>query len=175
MNKEDFFLYGYITKTHGYKGEVSIKTEVNNLSNFSKIKFLFIEINKKLVPFFIQKIIAQHSGLLIAKLETIDTESHANEIIKHEVYLPLKLLPKKVKQVTHLFNETIGYSVIDETQGNIGIISEILDYPHQKIISIINDKKEILIPFTDEIVTAVNRKSKTVKVACPEGLLEIYK
>jgi 16S rRNA processing protein RimM len=42
------------------------------------------------------------------------------------------------------------------------------------LIQVINGEKEILIPFIDGLVQKVDRKSKTLHVTSPEGLIEMY-
>ncbi len=55
MQKKDCFLVGTIFKLHGYKGDVNIYNDDDILFDFNAIKYLLIELNKSLVPFFIRK------------------------------------------------------------------------------------------------------------------------
>ncbi|HAH60328.1 MAG TPA: 16S rRNA processing protein RimM, partial [Bacteroidales bacterium] len=66
------------------------------------------------------------------------------------------------------------YQVIDLNFGETGRVEEVLEYPHQAILRILRGKKEILIPITDEIITAVDRENKIIHVNAPEGLIAMY-
>ena len=52
MQKEDCFKVGYISKTHGLKGEVTAILEYE--LDFENTSALFLEINENLVPHFPQ-------------------------------------------------------------------------------------------------------------------------
>jgi len=56
----------------------------------------------------------------------------------------------------------------------IGIITEVLEYPHQAVLSINFRNKEILIPITDEIIVNVDRDKKHLYTNTPEGLIDLY-
>ena len=62
----------------------------------------------------------------------------------------------------------------DAHHGFIGTVIEVLEYPHQAVLSIAFHEKEILIPITDEIVTGIDRDKKQLTTNAPEGLIEIY-
>ena len=51
MKKEDCFFLGYITRKHGYKGDVNIKLETP--SKNKELAHMFIELNGVLVPFLL--------------------------------------------------------------------------------------------------------------------------
>jgi 16S rRNA processing protein RimM len=51
MTLEESFYIGYITKTKGLKGEVQVYFEFDDYEDL-ELDSVFIEINKKLIPFF---------------------------------------------------------------------------------------------------------------------------
>jgi 16S rRNA processing protein RimM len=58
--------------------------------------------------------------------------------------------------------------------GPTGKIEEVLEYPHQAVMRILNKDKEILIPITDEIIIGLDRENRILNIAAPEGLIEMY-
>jgi len=80
----------------------------------------------------------------------------------------------KLKGNSFYYHEIIGFTVIDEKHGNIGVIEKVLDNQHQDIFSIKKENKEILIPVADEIIKKVDRKNKVIEIEAPDGLIEIY-
>jgi 16S rRNA processing protein RimM len=72
------------------------------------------------------------------------------------------------------YHEVKGFEVHDANHGFIGNVIEVLEYPHQAVLSISFRNKEILIPVTDEIVTAIDRDKRCLYTNAPEGLIEIY-
>ena len=51
MKRGSCFFLGYISRKHGYKGDVNIKLETP--SKYKELAHMFIELNGGLVPFFI--------------------------------------------------------------------------------------------------------------------------
>ena len=173
MNKEDCYFLGYIAKTHGIKGDVSIKLDVDNPNEYSKLESIFLDIQGKLIPFFIDSITIKDKGFAAVKLEGIDTEPQASNLLHTEIFLPLSVLPP-LKGNKFYFHEVIDFQVIDKDFGSVGTIKDVLDYPHQSVLQVMRDDKEILIPITDEIITHVDRVKKIVEVDTPIGLIELY-
>ena len=66
MKKEDCFYLGRVAKTHGLKGEVTIKLEADDPSAYLEMKHFFLEINKVLTPFFVEKITMSGDKFFIA-------------------------------------------------------------------------------------------------------------
>jgi 16S rRNA processing protein RimM len=136
------------------------------------LESVFVELNNTLVPFFIKKIQLRGSTAVVS-IEGIDTIEKAEEIIKSGLYLPLSFLPP-LKGKKFYFHEMPGYTVVDKTYGEIGIIEKILDFPQQAIFQIKKGENEILIPAKEEFIIRINRDTKQVELDAPEGLIDIY-
>ncbi len=171
MNKDDCYYLGCIKKPHGYKGEVLVFFDVDDVSKYSNLESVFIEINKKLVPFFVNSIKFSKENAII-KFEDTD-ESNVSKIFGCGLYLPLNMLPK-LKGNKFYYHEVIGFSLVDKNKETIGIIESIIDYPAQAVFKTTIKNKEVLIPISDSIILKVDRENKTIIVDLPEGLLEIY-
>ena len=178
MNKNDCFFIGYFSKAIGNKGELSLKLDVDQPTQYKNLELLFIQINKRdhqLVPFSIESISIQQNGQARIKLsETPDDTASAKSYVGKSAFLPLEMLPVLGGNQFY-FHEVIGFRAIDHLKGEIGKISEVLDYPGQAILQIEhNSGKEILIPITDENVKGVDRNQKLLHVNAPEGLIDLY-
>lgn len=172
MNKSDCYFLGSIIKVFGYAGELVFLLDVDNPSNYKKLKSVLVEINNNLVPFFIQKIKVQGEHAWV-KLEDVDNEEQAGELIGNDLYLPLSDLPK-LKGKRFYFHEIIGFTVIDENHGRLGVIDRIFDMPQQAVANMLYMEKEVMFPLSGDFVKKVDRENKEFHVRLPEGLLEIY-
>ncbi len=170
--KKDSFFWGKVIKTHGLKGEISIRIEADNPQDYASLSMLFIERQKKLIPYFIQKMRLQGDKAHI-KLQDIETVEEAAPLCGKNIFLPIELLPK-LKGTKFYYHEITDFKVIDQTFGLVGNINTVLEYPNQAIIQISHQGKEVLIPITDEIIKKVDRRSKTMHIQAPEGLIELY-
>ncbi len=172
MTTNDCFFFGKITKTHGLKGELTIKLDVANPADFKDLRYLLIEDKGNLIPYFIeyQKISGDKMFVLFQDLKTIE---QAVSFMGKAVFLPNEMMPE-LDDDEFYYKEIIGFKLIDATKGEIGAISDVLEYPTQAVIQVMKDGKEILIPIHDDIIQKVDKKAKTLNINAPEGLIDMY-
>ena len=173
MKLKDCFYLGKITKKYSFKGELIISLDTDEPEIYKNLKTVFININGRLIPYFIEKSKSQKKATLRVKFEDINSEEEALSVINKEVYLPLENLPE-LKGKKFYYHEIIGYNVVDTNHGNIGIIIKVEDKTSQSIFIIKNNGKEILIPVNDNIIQMINRKNKTIHITAPNGLIDLY-
>lgn len=173
LNREDCFRLGHIARLHGFKGEVTIFLDTEDPSEYKKLESVFVEYDKKLVPFFLERIQLRDRGHALVKFEDIETEKQAKNLIGCGLYLPLDTLPELEEDEFYQF-ELAGYSVTDETHGPIGKVIRISDQANNPLLEIDFNGKEILIPMRDEFVLSIDKKKKFIVVKAPEGLIEMY-
>ena len=174
MTIKDCFFLGTVAKLHGYKGEVSLFLDVSNPSEYRNLSSVFVEINGNLTPFFIESVKVKNKGFITVKFQDIDSEIEAKSLLKKSLYLPLDQLIE-LDEVSFYDHEIIGYSVSDLRLGEIGNVTNIVDIKSNPLIVVLNkNKKEILIPIFNGLVKKVDRKSKKLNIAAPEGLIELY-
>lgn len=172
MVVDECFQLGYIIKPHGLKGEVDIFIDSDFPDNYRKLESVFVSVRDSLIPFFIESIQIRGQKAIV-KFEDVDAVEKATELKSHTLHLPLTLLPS-LSGNKFYFHEVLGYLVIDKTEGEIGLIKQIFNYPNQDFIVIMKDEKEILIPINDEIISQVDRADQIIRVELPAGLLDIY-
>ena len=172
MTKDDCFYLGRVAKTHGIKGEITIKLDVDDPSAYHDMKYFLLEINKVLTPFFVEKIVNSGDKFFVT-IQDIRTVEAASALTGKEVYLPLEMLPK-LSGKQFYYHEIKGFTLIDDEKGELGPIAEVIEYPTQAIIQVIKDGKEILIPVLDQVIQKVDRKAKKFYVKAPEGLIDMY-
>ena len=172
MKKEDCFYLGRVAKTHGLKGEVTIKLDADDPSAYLKMSHFFLEINKVLTPFFVEKITPNGDKFFVA-VQDIKTVEQARNLVGKSVYLPMEMLPK-LSGKQFYFHEIVGFTVVDTEKGELGPVAQVLEYPTQAILQVMKGKKEILIPIIDEVIQKVDRDHKTLTITAPEGLIDMY-
>ena len=172
MNKNDCFFFGKVTKTHGLKGEITIKLDVANPADFNDLRYLLIEERGNLIPYFIEKQKITGDKMFV-QLQDVKKMEQAVVFLGKAVFLPNELMPKLADDEFY-YQEIVGFKLIDKTKGEIGEISAVLEYPTQAVIQVMKDGKEILIPIHDDIIQKVDKKAKTLTVNTPEGLIDMY-
>jgi 16S rRNA processing protein RimM len=172
MKVEDCFRIGTVTKTRGLKGELQAFIDYQDPD---KLKFdsLFIEAGGKLIPYFVESFKMPQKNIAFIYLEDIDHVDKAFPLAKKDIYLPNKLKPKKKKGEFGL-RDLMGFTVIDEDEGEMGKIVEIQELPQQLIATVVYKDREVLFPLMEGIITSIDVVKEIVMVNLPEGLLDIY-
>lgn len=172
MTRNDCFFFGKITKTHGLKGEVTIKLDVANPADFAELRYVLIEDRGNLIPYFIenQKI---NGDKMFVQFQDVTRVEQAAAFLGKAVFLSNEMMPE-LDEDEFYYKEIVGFKLVDMVKGEIGEISDVLEYPTQAVIQVMKDGKEILIPIHDDIIQKVNKKAKTLIVKAPEGLIDMY-
>jgi len=173
MHKEDCFYLGKVVSKYSFKGEVLVKLDTDEPETYENMESVFVSLGNKLVPFFIDRCRLHKSALLRIDFEAVKDESAADKIIGSELYLPLTLLPPLTGNKFY-FHEVIGFTLMDEVLGDIGIIKAVNDSASQEFFEAEKKGKELWVPVTDDIITKVDRESKTIHVRTPDGLVDLY-
>ncbi|GAA4804753.1 ribosome maturation factor RimM [Litoribaculum gwangyangense] len=173
MKKEDCFYLGKIVKKYSFKGELLIKLDTDEPEIYENLDAMFLEVRGSLIPFFIESSQLHKSNLLRVQFEDVNEEADADALIKSDVYLPLEFLPK-LEGNKFYFHEVVGFTMKDKNYGAVGKIVAINDTTAQALFEVEKDGKQILIPMNDEFIVKVDRKTKTILVETPEGLIDLY-
>ena len=172
MTKDTCFYVGKIVKTHGLKGEVTLRIDNEQFDEIEELNYFLLDINDKLIPYFVENI-TFHSNKSFVLFQDLKSLEAANQLVGISVYLPLDLLPEKDGNDFYS-HEVVDFLVIDEEKGELGKVQEIIEYPTQSLIQILINGKEVLIPIHDDIIQDVNREEKTIYIKAPNGLIDMY-
>lgn len=173
MTIEQSFYIGYITKTRGLKGEVQLFFEFEDYMDL-EFDVLFVEVNKKLVPYFVDTIKLQKNSTAYLNLEDVDHIDKAQAIVKKKVYLPNDKMPERDPD-DFRYTDLIGYLVIDEKEGELGEITHVQELPQQFMASVDFNGQELLFPLNDDLILGIDAEEQVLEVELPEGLVDLYR
>ncbi len=168
----DYFYLGIVTKPHGYEGKVTIYFDTDEPQQYADLEMVHINIGGNLVPYFIESLSLLNNKAVVSFMD-VDNIEKAESLVKKEIYLPISMLPKLTENKFY-YHEVTGMMVIDETFGELGPISAVLEYPNQAVIQVFHKQKEVLIPISDEIIINLDREQNKMIIRAPEGLLDVY-
>jgi 16S rRNA processing protein RimM len=174
MEKENCYLVGYIVRTHGLKGELSIFLDVDYPEDYQEIDSVFVEIKGQLVPYIITHINILQKAKAIVKLESVDNIDTAQSLVGSSLYLPEDVLDE-LEDGGFYYHQIMGYTIVDSALGKLGTVKTIYTPNAQDLIAMDFEGNEVLIPVVDEIVDKADHEAKEIYVTLPEGLLDIYK
>ncbi len=172
MKIEDSFYIGYITKTKGLKGEVQVFFEYPDPEEL-ELKSVFVELNGKLVPYFISSFKLQSNQTGYFYFDDIDTIDKAEKLVRKKLYQPVSIRPERDED-EFLITDLKGYIAHDERFGELGEIIEIHEYPQQFVAVVPYKFREILFPLNDEFIREIDEEEGIVYLDLPEGLIDVY-
>lgn len=168
----EYINIGKFVAAFGLTGELILKHALGKKITFKEGEILFIEDKKtSYLPYFIQTSKAKNNEETAIQLEDFGTREKAQTLVKKGVWLPEEDFRKLVAKDSPI--GLIGYKLIDEGK-NIGVIDEVIEQPHQVLLQLTIDEKEVLVPLHDETLININHKKKEVHVILPDGLLDVY-
>lgn len=173
MQKEDCFYLGKIVKKYSFKGELLVKLDTDDPGIYTQMESVFVEKNKNLIPFFIERSSLHKSTLLRVKFEDVDNDEDTDPLLKCDLYLPLEFLPK-LDGNRFYYHEIIGFMVEDVSFGKVGTITGVNDSTAQALFKIDRNGTEILIPLIDSFIKKVDKEGKIIQLDVPKGLIEVY-
>lgn len=169
---KEYFKLGKLVAAHGLKGELILKHTLGKKSSLKGLTTIFIEEKKdSMLPWFIEATKIKSAEEVHLKLEGLDSREKAAALVQKDVWIPEVEFKKLVAKSAPV--NLLGFMVINDGT-ELGKILEVIEQPHQLLLRLEIQGKEVLIPLNEQTLIKVISKSKEVQVDLPEGLLEIY-
>lgn len=173
MTIEESFYIGYVSKTRGLKGEVQLFFEFEDYNEL-ELDIIFLEVNKKLVPYFVAQVKLHNNSTAYAVFEDVDHVDKAQPLVRKKMYLPNEKMPERDPD-DFRYTDLIGYLVIDEKHGELGEITDVREMPQQFIATVDMNGKELLFPLSDDLILGIDADEEIIEVELPEGLVDLYR
>lgn len=170
LQPDNVTVVGHVSKSHGFKGELKV-TITHTGAEDLETEWVFLMIDQKPVPFFVEDIRFSGQSNWILKLEDVDTETEADKLKGIEVAVSTDILPDEDPTPAQMI---MNFEVIDEQHGHLGKITDFLDHGFQQLLKIETEEgREVMIPFVDQIVLGIDPERQEIRVNLPEGLLDV--
>jgi 16S rRNA processing protein RimM len=165
-----YFKAGYVMRTHGLKGEVTISLEADAPVNWPQLKGLFIDINGQLVPHRIERLSIKGTRAFV-KFTDISAPKQAEPLLQRSLYLPLAERPKP-KGLHFYDDEVLDFTVRDKNAGPLGEVIRVERAGGNRFLIILYHRQEKMIPVNGPFITQINRSDKSIVVDLPDGFLD---
>ena len=169
---EDCFYFGQIAKTHKTDGSLLMAMDCDHPEHYKNQTMFLLSLNDKLTPFFVKEL-KINGDKAIVLFDSINSLQEAEILVGAEVYLPLKALPV-LDESEYYLHELPGLKIIDSVYGEVGQVYQVFEMPQQYVAQVFKGESEILIPLNKVFFEKIDRKSKTLHLNLPDGLLDIY-
>jgi 16S rRNA processing protein RimM len=169
---DNYVNIGSIVATFGVKGELVIQHHLGPDPEIEGLKVIFIEtIKDKFVPYFIKEIKQKTSSELLVLLEDLDSPEAAKKYLKKKIWISEQAAKKISSKSAPL--SLLGFDIVEKKK-LLGKVLEVIEQPHQLLLRIEIDGKEVLIPVNESTLIKIDHKAEKIHVSLPDGLLDIY-
>ncbi|MDR2886873.1 MAG: ribosome maturation factor RimM [Bacteroidales bacterium] len=163
-------LLGKIIKVNARNGTVTVGVTSSFVDNIPEMESVFVEIDNRPIPFFIDESETRGNDLLNLKLADYNTADKLKEFNGCRVFLT----SGGVLNNENCYEDLTGFSVFDENGNKMGTVNSIIQNPGQWLLEILSpQKKEILLPFHKDLILETDSIKRIVVIKIPEGLLDI--
>ena len=169
----DWVSVGYITKTHGLKGEVTLRPVVidpNMVQGARRTRIVGDDGSS--VKTELEKVRGQ-GGRWIIKFKDFKTIEQAQDLVGRslEIYCEdFQPLPEG----EYYWFQIEGLQVFDEAGRYYGTVNEIIVTGSNDVYVVQDGDKELLLPMIDSVVKSIDLKENKLIFHIIEGLLEDY-
>lgn len=166
---------GKTLKPYGIKGELKVAMEEQFLDLLPQLSVVFIKINGTAVPYFPEQV---NTDAALIKLEEVDAPEVAQKLGSKELLArreDIPFDPDAVKSKDTLqFSHLKQFVIIDQQQGEVGTIVDVLEFPQQEMALLVLDGQDVLIPLNDSYINKVEEAKKQVFMDLPDGLIDLH-
>ncbi|MEJ7645198.1 MAG: ribosome maturation factor RimM [Chryseolinea sp.] len=171
MVSDSHFKIGFVQKTHGLKGEVTLVLDNSAPADVSALKMLYLGDEDRIVPYFIAAISPRGSKTFV-RFEDVNTIEEAAQLVRKSIFLEKSTRPKKGRGEFY-DDEIVGFQVDDAAIGRLGKVTGVAMAGSNRLLAVDYAGKEVLIPINSPFITSINKAKKLVSVELPDGFLDI--
>ena len=168
IRPEEVYRIGRLGKAHGVKGEVSFQFE-DDIFDRMDADYLVLDMDGILVPFFMEEYRFRSDSLALVKFCDVNSQERASELTGCDVFFPRALAEEDDEQLS--LASLVGFDIVEaDNNKKVGVIAAIDDSTANVLFELEDGR---LIPATDNLITDINTKERTIKMEIPKGLLEL--
>lgn len=199
----DFVVVGEILKPHGVRGELRVACHAQSPFLFDEVPCVFLRPGprtprpdpladlgpgpvrpaqvaraRKPAPVRPRRMEVaawrEHKDLVLLTLDGVADRDAADGLRGHEILVRKTDLPES-EQGELFLHEIEGLTVLLEDGSRLGTVADVMLPGGQEVWTIVTgDGREVLFPVAEEFLVDVDSEARTVTIAPPPGLLELY-
>jgi 16S rRNA processing protein RimM len=165
---------GRVVKAHGVTGEVVVEVRTDDPDDrFAPGTVLRGRPKNGPERDYVVEAAREHSGRLLVRLDGVADRDTAESLRGTIFLVDSEELPPIDDPDEFYDHQLEGLRVVTTAGTPVGSVAEVLHTGAGELLSVRNEKGEVLVPFVSAIVTSVSLADQTIQIDPPEGLLEL--
>ena len=154
-----------VLKSNGTEGELLISFFDVAPEDIDLQEPVYIEIDGLPVPFYFESFTQRGNSRALVRITGVRSLKDADELAGKAIYADYFEEEDE--------NSITGWTVVDESRGIIGIVSDYEDIPGNTCIWVRRpDGQEVLLPLHEDLIQWMDQASRQISMSIPDGLLE---
>jgi 16S rRNA processing protein RimM len=172
----EFFIVGRVRRAHGIRGEVAVEviTDVPDVVFASGARVFAGTTTGDLVPERTELHVEQATpfkGGLIVRFREIAGRTEAERWRDRYFLVPSAELPLPEDGEVYV-HELIDMRVVLGSGEEVGRVIDVYDLPQGLMLDVQRSNGTVMLPFSERVVTAVDREARVITVDPPDGMLD---
>ncbi len=163
---------GRISKQFGLEGELII----NLYDTFPEVpdmeEPLFADIDSLTVPLFLEKFERRGQRSALVRFADFDSNARTAELLGRELFAASA--DDEPDDGNIYMEDLVGFSASFDDSPLQGTITDFIDNDFNPLFEITAAGREIYVPATDDMISALDIEKKEIEFSLPQGLLELY-
>ncbi len=163
---------GRISKQFGLEGELII----NLYDTFPEVpdmeEPLFADIDSLTVPLFLEKFERRGQRSALVRFSDFDSNARTAELLGRELFAASADDEQDDENI--YMEDLVGFAVSFDDSPLQGTITDFIDNDLNPLFEITAAGREIYVPATDDMISALDIENKEIEFSLPQGLLELY-
>ncbi len=170
----DLVEIGTLARPHGIRGEVRVNYYADS-PDLLRGGNVYLQAGNRPPRKVEVDTLRMHQGTPLVRFVEAPDRTTAEFLRGQTLLVPEASLPELDEDEVYL-HDMLGLSVVlDATGEQLGTLDHVLFHGEQEVWSILTpDGKEILLPAVPEFVADIDLDAEIIRIAPPEGLLELY-
>jgi 16S rRNA processing protein RimM len=149
-----------VLKSYGTEGEVVVNFLSDMTDDIDLKEPIFLIFDELSVPFFICSLEGKGGKRAKLKIEDIDTLKEAEEIVGKKIFIPCSSTDED-----NDFFELVGYTLFDQNNKKVGVISQINDFSGNICVEVDGQ----LYPLHDDLIISIDEDKLFIFITIAEG------
>lgn len=159
---EQFYRVGQVLKSNGTDGEVLISLRGIDAEDISEKEPVFIYFDGLPVPYFIESFHQRGNSRILAHLTDVENLGDAEELSGKELWMY-----DESGESESYDEDFAGWKLVNDGEP-AGVVAGFVDIPANPCLELENGT---LIPLNEDFIESVDKKTKTLRMHLPSGLL----
>lgn len=162
---------GRVARQFGRQGELIIALYDTFPEDFNMEEPLFADVDSLTVPLFLDKFQRRGMQGALVRFADLDTAARSAELLGKELYIRKQ---GEEPDDEMYFEDLTGFSVSFDDDPRKGVITSYIDSDNNPLFEVLVEGKEVYIPATEEMISALDIDTREIEFSLPHGLLDLY-